>query len=140
MVAPKSLAAGQASGAANKEICAQSVEVLAKELKAISDVTQELNKIRDRLDPWDRHIHCCRLFLALVCRQKQTSEGDVGQTSRAQLSSRISGVTNFSAGVWGRPLTECLKRREASVETNHKSCSDEETDAIENQQDLQGEL
>ena len=42
MVAPKSSAAGQASEAANKEICAQAVEVLAKELKAISDVTQEL--------------------------------------------------------------------------------------------------
>ena len=43
MVAPKSLAAGEASESANKKICAQAVEVLAKELKGISDATQELN-------------------------------------------------------------------------------------------------
>ena len=44
----KSSAAGQASEAANKEICAQAVEVLAEELNSISDATQELDKIRGR--------------------------------------------------------------------------------------------
>jgi len=45
VVASKSSAAGQASEAANKEICAQAVEVLAEELNSISDATQELDKI-----------------------------------------------------------------------------------------------
>lgn len=39
VVASKSSAAGQASEAANKEICAQAVEVLAEELNSISDAT-----------------------------------------------------------------------------------------------------
>ena len=49
----------------------------------------------------------------------------------AHSSLRASLLSQISVRTW------CLKR--ASVETSHKSCGDEETDATEQRQDLQGE-